>query len=802
MAVQTQTFYSTGVGGEHPERVTMKIVATVLSQDHVNNRSAINIKVYGYYNYHQYTPPNPTVGARYLKLNTWEAIGGTFNADFTGTSASNPTLLMEHSGTYDHNADGTKSFVIEARQNTPNVKTLYYLYGKHTWTLPTIPRMSLITAFPNFVIGGANGVMVTAPRESSAFTNIFELKIGSTLIKRYERSANSCQFTKADLDAIYALIPNSKSVTVTAYVTTKSGTTTIGTVQSKTAIATVGSDIKPTITELSGAETVSLVNALSLGSNVYVKNKSKPKFTASSWAGAKSSKITKCEIVLGTAKTTASITTQTSYAYTFGVTSASPTKAVARVQDSRGVWSDPKELVVSFVDYAEPKITEFTGFRATSNGTLNVVGTYFKPVGKGSISSVNSKNQLTYKIDYSIRGEGAYTTLRTATLAVGAAGVNTTDILGTGTTFSLDKSYDLRFTITDKLGGIATSYIHIGTGNVPFSFGKTGVGIGKIWEKGVLDVSGRSYFEDYIHIGSNPLADTIVGGITSGGATNRMRIFSDYTSRDSHTWMELWGDEVGTPFENIRTGWMMMGAYRYVWRLKNTVPSDGVEAMSMEYVNGKAELTFPVGGAVEASFLPSIIPEGSNLNNYQTSGMYYCPANATVATLTNTPTANAFSLFVEKHAGCKQTLTTYVANNHITYVRNKYDATWGDWVEMVYLVDSSYTTTSTGYTKVQKWSDGWMDVYEFNRRTTATAITTATGSMFKSATYVANYPVSFYDSNVIVDIDVQNGSDGILYTVSPFSITSSGCSYTYFCNGASSPTNLVTTYKLRGRWRA
>lgn len=713
MAITT-TFYSDGVGGNNPERVVINTVATINSQNYVTNISNVTIKVYGYYNYDQYTPPNPTIGAQYIKLDDVTVHSADFNADFTGTSASAPQLLMQWSGDIAHNADGTKVVNIKVYQNCPNVTTLDYLYGSHTWTLATIPRMSTITSFTDFEIGAAAGVTVTAPRSSTTFTNTFELKVGSTLIASSGAiSADSYTFTQAQLDAIYALIPNAPSTTATAYVTTKSGTTQIGTVQSDTATATVGAGIVPTTTGLVSVETITVVANLAMGANTFVQNWSKIKFTLSGAAGVKSSTIVEHKIVFNGFTATMNNTTSTSN-YTFDVVKGYGTfQCSAQVKDSRGRWSAARTLNVTVVAYDNPSITTFTGLRATSAGVESVVGEYLKTSIIGSISSLNSKNQLTYKVAYKLKSEISYRPdIVSTTLAVGTTSLNITPLLGDGVNYFLAiNSYDVRLTISDKLSS-KTTYIELSTGKVPFSFGREGVGAGKVWEQGALDVGG----------------DMFLSGTLNG----------------------------------------------------NVIDSRGFGAQ----------------------FIPIQINSSVDLNTIQTPGMYYCPANVTAATLLNCPTAFAFSLLVEKHAGIKQTITEYLTGSPKRFIRNMYNGSWGTWYEDVYLVDSTYTTVTGGYTKIQKWSDGWMDVYQVNKRATATAITTAAGTLFRSAIYGYTYPATFIDANVIVKISVHDGAANTMYSVNPTAVTASDCSYMYFSTASGSPTNLVTTYHLTGRWRA
>lgn len=82
------------------------------------------------------------------------------------------------------------------------------------------------------------------------------------------------------------------------------------------------------------------------------------------------------------------------------------------------------------------------------------------------------------------------------------------------------------------------------------------------------------------------------------------------------------------------------------------------------------------------------IPSSANLNSYTDPGWYHCAANATAATLTNCPTANAFALAVLTHAGTCQVLVEYMSGSHKVYHRNLYSGTWGSWCRLYTTVDA------------------------------------------------------------------------------------------------------------------
>lgn len=94
------------------------------------------------------------------------------------------------------------------------------------------------------------------------------------------------------------------------------------------------------------------------------------------------------------------------------------------------------------------------------------------------------------------------------------------------------------------------------------------------------------------------------------------------------------------------------------------------------------------GTANYANYLNATnIPANANLNSYTTPGFYYCPANTTVATLSNKPTGNAFFMIVGKHAGTYQLLVEYMTAGFKVYMRNYYNSAWGTWVRAYTTID-------------------------------------------------------------------------------------------------------------------
>ncbi len=86
-----------------------------------------------------------------------------------------------------------------------------------------------------------------------------------------------------------------------------------------------------------------------------------------------------------------------------------------------------------------------------------------------------------------------------------------------------------------------------------------------------------------------------------------------------------------------------------------------------------------------------VIPASADLNNYRTPGLYYCPSDADAKTQSNLPYASAYSLFIERSAGWKQTFTAYDSNR--TWIRRFYNTAWTAWRELAFLNPSDQTFT-------------------------------------------------------------------------------------------------------------
>lgn len=83
-------------------------------------------------------------------------------------------------------------------------------------------------------------------------------------------------------------------------------------------------------------------------------------------------------------------------------------------------------------------------------------------------------------------------------------------------------------------------------------------------------------------------------------------------------------------------------------------------------------------------FRPVVVTSGQNMNSLTSPTVYQCKTSAIAATLSNSPTTNAFNMVVLPHTdnGVTQLLTEYLTNGAKQFRRNKYGNTWGAWAEI------------------------------------------------------------------------------------------------------------------------
>lgn len=102
----------------------------------------------------------------------------------------------------------------------------------------------------------------------------------------------------------------------------------------------------------------------------------------------------------------------------------------------------------------------------------------------------------------------------------------------------------------------------------------------------------------------------------------------------------------------------------------------------------------------------NVIASNTDMNNITKAGLHKCETSTIAATITNSPTNNAFALLVENHAsgGYKQTVTEYNTTSPKMWFRNKSADTWSSWIKIYTGVDKP-TKSDVGLGNVDNTSD-------------------------------------------------------------------------------------------------
>ncbi len=414
-----------------------------------------------------------------------------------GLSGGATKTLASGSKNIYHNADGTKTFSYSFSQEfaiTYSGTSIGTKTGSGTGTLDTIPRGSKLGTVPNFTTGSSVKIPIT--KYSSSFTDNLTIKIGSTTIKTISNISNgdSVSFTSAELTKIYNALPSATKGTVTWQLTTKNGSTTIGT-SSKTSTVTINSNIKPSISGITLAEAVS---GLATKFGAYIQNQSKITGTVNASAGSGSS--------ISAYKTTINGSSYTSKTFTTGVLKTSGTNTVSiTVTDKRG-RSTSYSTTFSVLAYSKPSISTFKVERCNADGTLNDEGINFKVTVKSSITALNNKNDSIYTLQYKLSSVDDWVTLENS---LSGYSINTNWVV-TNIALNIDNVYDFRLIVKDyfeevpKSTNVAESFTLMNFGAEGHSMAIGGVAT----DPDVLDIKmKKTYFSDNNYMGGSARND-------------------------------------------------------------------------------------------------------------------------------------------------------------------------------------------------------------------------------------------------------------------------------------------------------
>lgn len=430
--------------------------------------------------------------------------------DGRNVHSSNPTwevwdgeaTLASGSSTISHNADGTKTFALSCTFN-PNNGLHKTMTVRANVSLTTIPRSSSVRVSAG-VIGSS--VTITINRQNPSFKHTV----------RYSWAGKSGTIaTNVDTSATWSIpidfandIPNSASGTGTIFVDTYSGSTKTGT-QSITFTASVPGNVKPTFSGVTLSDLNGAAQNLISNSDTFIQVISNIKVSFNGAKGTYGSTITgyRAEIV-GKNQATSS------NGGSLGIMNYHGTiKIRASVSDSRGRWSDAREVSVTVLEYFAPALSFSIARTGSTSSTLTA--TRNAKIAPLTVAG-RQRNTMTLTFKVAKLGTNAFTVdngQATGTWSSISSLVNSKANLAGN--YLANQSWVVigiledRFTRTEFMVNVATE-------SVVFSYDRSGVGVNKIRERGALDVKGDIYAND------NPIQQYQLtnnnGGLSGGSA--------------------------------------------------------------------------------------------------------------------------------------------------------------------------------------------------------------------------------------------------------------------------------------------
>ncbi len=431
--------------------------------------------------------------SRYTYYHTFNKQGDStlsLTLDGQNVHSSNPVwevwdgeaILASGSSTISHNSDGKKTLPFSCTFN-PNNGFHGTITVSGNLGLTAIPRSSSVSVSAG-VIGSA--VTININRQSSSFKHTVRY---SWADKSGTIATNVDTSTSWTIPLDFASdIPNSASGTGTIYVDTYSGSTKTGT-QSTTLTASVPGDVKPTFTDVTLSDLNGAAQNLISNSDTFIQIISNIKVAFNGAVGSYGSSITGyyAEIV-GKNQSTSS------NGGSLGIMNYHGTiKIRASVSDSRGRWSDTKEVSVTVLEYFAPALSFSIARTGSTSSTLTV--TRNAKITPLTVSG-SQKNSMTL-------------TFKVARLGTTNFQVDTGPATGSWTSISnlvnsqanlagnylANQSWVVIGTLEDKFTR-SDFMVNVATESVVLSYDRSGVGVNKIREQGALDVKGNIYADN------------------------------------------------------------------------------------------------------------------------------------------------------------------------------------------------------------------------------------------------------------------------------------------------------------------
>lgn len=392
-------------------------------------------------------PNCPKVGNSYVQLLTWT---GNVGHKSDGSKSINVKVYLYHGP-----GNPDSYLPMQSDSNSP-----IYMGSVDLTTIPRASQPSCIT-YPNTTenIGDIGStIYIHMNRVSSSFTHTVYYSWGTKYVQIAAGVTNNVSWKIPD-DFLYD-IPNATEGTGRIDVETYNGNSYIG-AKSVGFTATVPSSVKPTV------GTITLNPWDVNGYDILLQNKNKITVSVSGCSAGAGSSIKSytfsgpgiSSTTTGTSVSGGPISNTGTLTYTVTVT------------DNRG-RSASKTATITCYAYSSPYFASFNAYRANSDGSANVNGTYLLCTYSVNYASAGNTNTITV----TVKGVGSNRTATGGRLLIDLSG-NTTS------------TYQVSAVVSDKYGGQASSQTVMVFGEtrvLNITKNGTGFAIGKIAESNEL----------------------------------------------------------------------------------------------------------------------------------------------------------------------------------------------------------------------------------------------------------------------------------------------------------------------------
>lgn len=393
-------------------------------------------------------------------------------------------MLIDRTITIGHNTDGSKSFGLSAGFSGSGGWSPGSLNIRgNSFTLTTIPRSSSASVSAGTI---GNTLTINVNRQNPSFKHTI----------RYAWANKSGTIaSNVDTSATWVIpldfandIPNSASGPGTIYVDTYSNGRMTGT-QSVTFTATVPDTMKPTLSKVTLSDASTIAQNLIPNPDTFIQVISNIKVAFNGASGSYGSTITgyRAEIVGKNQATNVN-------GGTLGIMNYSGSITIrASVVDSRGRWSDSKDIQVKVLEYFAPALSFSIARTGSTSSALTVTRN-----AKVAPLSVNGaqKNTMTLTFKVARLGTESYTPDNgpaSGTWSSISTLVNSQANLAGN--YLANQSWVVIGALEDKFTRTEFA-VNVATESVVFSYDRYGMGVNKIRERGALDVKGDIYAND------------------------------------------------------------------------------------------------------------------------------------------------------------------------------------------------------------------------------------------------------------------------------------------------------------------